>query len=259
MFILLITINLDAFGADTSPHDVGFVNRYMINTDGNNFEIILTSNFLVSSHEFSANDMMLRFDIESGLDKENIAEIIIPLDLIDGELSVLLDSKEISAKVSKTDRSSVVGIEFDGKGKHTIDIIPTRYLEIALEKSNDGGCLIATAAFGSEMAPQVQLLREIRDNTVLQTESGSAFMTGFNHFYYSFSPAVADYERESPLFKEVVKLTLIPLLTSLALLQYADIDSESEMLGYGISIILLNIGMYFVAPAVLIMKIRKRI
>jgi len=122
-----------------------------------------------------------------------------------------------------------------------------------------GGCLIATAAFGSEMAPQVQFLRELRDNTVLQTESGTSFMTGFNHFYYSFSPAVADYERENPAFKEAVKITLTPLLTSLTLLQYADIDSESEMLGYGIGVILLNIGMYFVAPAVLIMKIRNRI
>jgi hypothetical protein len=122
-----------------------------------------------------------------------------------------------------------------------------------------GGCLIATAAFGSELSPQVQFLRELRDNTVLQTESGSAFMTGFNHFYYSFSPAVADYERENPVFKETVKLALTPLLTSLTLLQYADIDSESEMLGYGIGIILLNIGMYFVAPAVLITKVRKKI
>jgi len=127
------------------------------------------------------------------------------------------------------------------------------------KEKKKGGCLIATAAFGSEMAPQVQFLREIRDNTVLQTESGSAFMTGFNQFYYSFSPAVADYERENPTFKEVVKITLTPLFTSLTLLQYADIDSESEMLGYGISVILLNIGMYFVAPAVLIMTVRKRI
>ena len=105
----------------------------------------------------------------------------------------------------------------------------------------------------------VQLLREIRDNTVLQTESGSVFMTGFNHFYYSFSPGVADYERENPAFKEAVKITLTPLLTSLALLQYADIDSESEMLGYGIGIILLNIGMYFAVPAILVMKVKKRI
>jgi len=125
------------------------------------------------------------------------------------------------------------------------------------DKKKGGGCLIATAAFGSEMAPQVQFLREIRDNTVLQTESGISFMTGFNQFYYSFSPVIADYERENPAFKEAVKITLTPLLISLFLLQYADIDSESEMLGYGIGVILLNIGMYFVAPAVLVMKIKK--
>jgi len=127
------------------------------------------------------------------------------------------------------------------------------------EVEGGGGCLIATAAFGSELSPQVQFLREIRDNTVLQTESGTSFMTGFNQFYYSFSPAIADYERENLVFKETVKLMLTPLLTSLTLLHYADIDSESEMLGYGIGVILLNIGMYFVAPAVLIMTIKKRI
>ena len=128
-----------------------------------------------------------------------------------------------------------------------------------MSKSNGGGCLIATAAFDSELAPQVQFLREIRDNTVLQTKYGSTFMTGFNQLYYSFSPTIADYERENIIFKEAVKLALVPLLTSLTLLQYADIDSESEMLGYGIGIILLNIGMYFVAPTVLITKIRKRV
>jgi len=126
------------------------------------------------------------------------------------------------------------------------------------EQQRGGGCLIATAAFGSEMAPQVQFLREIRDNTVLQTQSGSTFMTGFNQFYYSFSPAIADYERENPAFKETVKIAITPLLTSLAILNYVDINSEEEMLGYGIGVILLNIGMYFVAPAVIIFKIKNR-
>jgi len=126
------------------------------------------------------------------------------------------------------------------------------------EQQEGGGCLIATAAFGSEMAPQVQFLREIRDGTVLQTQSGSTFMTGFNQFYYSFSPAVADYERENPAFKETVKIAITPMLTSLAILNYVDIDSEEEMLGYGIGIILLNIGMYFIAPAAIIFKIRNR-
>jgi len=120
-----------------------------------------------------------------------------------------------------------------------------------------GGCLIATATFGSELAPQVQSLRELRDNTLLATSSGASFMTGFNAIYYSFSPAIADLERENPLFKETVKIAITPLLSSLSLLSYADIDSESEMLGYGISIILLNIGMYFVAPVVLIHSLRR--
>jgi hypothetical protein len=126
------------------------------------------------------------------------------------------------------------------------------------EKKSGGGCLIATAAFGSEMAPQVQFLREIRDNTVLQTESGVSFMTGFNQFYYSFSPVIADYERENPVFKELVKLTITPLLTSLTILNYVDIDTEEEMLGYGVGVILLNIGMYFIAPAAILFKIKNR-
>ena len=246
---------MDAFGVDASLRDVGFVYRYMISADGNNFEITFTANFTVLSHTFSAHDKMLQFNVDAIHEKENVAEIIIPRDLFDGEFTILLDGEEIFAQVNKTHRSSVISIVFDGNGD-TLDITATNYLGVELEKSNGGGCLIATAAFGSELDPHVQQLRELRDNTVLQTESGSVFMTGFNQFYYSFSPIIADYERENPAFKEAVKLTLTPLLTSLTLLQYVDIDSESEMLGYGISIILLNIGMYFIAPAVLITKIR---
>jgi hypothetical protein len=121
-----------------------------------------------------------------------------------------------------------------------------------------GGCLIATAAFGSELAPQVQMLREIRDNTVLSTSSGMAFMSGFNEFYYSFSPTIADWERENPTFQEAVRITITPLLTSLSILNYVDIDSEAEMLGYGISLIVLNLGMYIVAPAIVIIKLKNR-
>ncbi len=83
-------------------------------------------------------------------------------------------------------------------------------------------------------------------------------MTGFNTFYYSFSPAIADYERQNPVFKEAVKLTITPLLASLSLLNYVDLDSEESVLGYGIGIILMNIGMYFVAPAIVIFRIKNR-
>lgn len=121
-----------------------------------------------------------------------------------------------------------------------------------------GGCLIATAAYGSELAPQVQLLRELRDNTLLTTSSGSSFMTSFNAIYYSFSPIVSDLERQNPIFKEAVKITITPMLATLSILNHVNIDSEQEMLGYGIGIILLNLGMYFVFPAIVVLKIRSK-
>jgi len=121
-----------------------------------------------------------------------------------------------------------------------------------------GGCLIATATYGSELAPQVQQLRELRDNTLLNTESGTAFMSTFNDVYYSFSPIIADYERENPYFKEAVKLAITPLISSLSILNYVDMDSEESVLGYGISLIILNLGMYLGVPAIVVVGIKKR-
>ena len=125
-----------------------------------------------------------------------------------------------------------------------------------LDEEKGGGCLIATATYGSELAPQVQLLREIRDNSLLNTESGTVFMKTFNEFYYSFSPTIADYERENPVFKEAVKLAITPMISTLSLMENA--NSESEVLGIGISLIALNLGMYVGIPAVVIIGIRAK-
>ena len=137
------------------------------------------------------------------------------------------------------------------------DIIPANQISTIDEPGENGGCLIATATFGSELAPQVQQLREIRDNTLLSTASGVAFMTGFNQIYYSFSPSIADLERENPMFKEFVKITITPMLSTLSIMEYA--DSESEVVGYGIGVILMNLGMYFAAPAIVVYAIRNQI
>jgi len=131
--------------------------------------------------------------------------------------------------------------------------------EIQETNQEGGGCLIATAAFGTELSPQVQQLRELRDNYFLQTESGSSFMNGFNELYYSFSPGIADLERESPIFKEMVKIALTPMISSLSLLNYAEIDSEAEVLGYGISLIILNVGMYVIAPIGIGLIVKRKI
>lgn len=135
---------------------------------------------------------------------------------------------------------------------------------IVIEKPEDkdssvNGCLIATATFGSELSPQVQTLREIRDQMLMKTDSGRSFMVSFNQFYYSFSPTVADWERSNSVFKDLVKIIITPLISTLSVLTYLDIDSEAEMMVYGVMLIGLNLGIYFVLPTLLFLKAREKI
>jgi hypothetical protein len=195
---------------------------------------------------------------------------------IDYKVTVTRDGTAVFGPIPLTHTSIgsvTIPVEFRESGEHQITInvegilfqpIPTEtvtfttMIEAAAQPPPNGnGCLIATAAFGSELAPQVQLLREVRDNVIFSTSTGMTFMAAFNNIYYSFSPTVADWERQNPAFKQVVKATITPMLSTLSILNYVDIDSEQELLGYGIGVILLNIGMYFVIPALLIAKLRK--
>jgi hypothetical protein len=201
---------------------------------------------------------------------------------IDYTVTVVKDGENIFGPIPLTHTSPgkvKIPVEFTSSGEHQVIIemegilfqpIPVETTVFTINVGEDGssyyentseggGCLIATATFGSEMSPQVQQLRELRDNVVMQTTSGHAFMTGFNQVYYSFSPYVADFERENIVFKETVKVALTPMLTSFSILSHVPIDTEQEMLGYGIGVILLNIGMYFIAPAVLITVLRKKL
>ena len=131
--------------------------------------------------------------------------------------------------------------------------------EAVADDNEGGGCLIATAAYGTELAPQVQFLREIRDNTVMSTSSGAAFMTGFNNLYYSFSPTIADMERENPIFQEAIRLFITPMMSSLSIMTLAEDGNEAHVLGLGISVIALNLGLYLAAPAAIGFTISKRL
>lgn len=196
---------------------------------------------------------------------------------IDYKVVVTKDGNTIFGPIPLTHTSVgsvTIPVEFKEAGEHQIKVdvegilfqpIPpesvtfSTLIESAGQAGNtNGGCLVATAAYGTELAPQVQLLREIRDRVVMNTDSGLAFMDAFNSIYYLFSPTVADLERQSPAFKELVRIGITPMLSSLSILNYVEIDSEGEMLAYGIVIILLNAGVYFVAPALVIIKLRNR-
>ena len=131
--------------------------------------------------------------------------------------------------------------------------------EVQNVNEGGGGCLIATAAFGSELSTNVQMLREVRDNQILNTKVGAMFLSGFNQFYYSFSPTIADLERQSPTFKEFVKITITPLLTTLSLLNLLDINSDGEMIGLGIGILSINVGFYVGIPIFVAVKLKRHL
>ena len=81
--------------------------------------------------------------------------------------------------------------------------------------SSSPQCLIATATYGSALAPQVQFLRDFRDQKLDSTFAGYSFMTAFNLWYYSFSPAVAATIDLSPQLRSIMQILLYPLITIL--------------------------------------------
>ena len=139
----------------------------------------------------------------------------------------------------------------NGQGESAkIDLIVLQGTDnTVLPEQKPSGCLIATAAFGSELTPQVQYLRDFREHYILSTASGSAFMSAFNSVYYSFSPQVAAYEREQPWLQATVKAALYPLFGILAAAErtHAVVGGEAgAMLAGAIASSLL--GVVYLAP-----------
>jgi len=233
---------------------------FQVFSDGNPFTISAKSTSSVQAVELEEDKSILVVLHEDAT--RGFTEFTVPSNLLGLPLQMELDGVIVFPKAEKNFNSNTIYLEYE-QGFHTIRMYSISQETVVdtpsqITQDEGGGCLIATATFGTELAPQVQQLREIRDNTLLKTSSGISFMEGFNSFYYSFSPTIADWERQNPIFKEAVKVTITPLLATLSILNHVDIDSEEEMLGYGIGIILMNIGMYFVAPAAAIVVIKRK-
>ena len=251
---------------------------YKVTKIGKSHTVGTSSSSNIQSVNFIENEntllVIVNEDSVSGSTSLNI-----PTALVSPPFQVLLDNTMIVLTEEKSDSKINLDIEYLN-GVHSIRVVSTidtdtsqneQGIKSEFENQDEqpikqipvspsgpgGGCLIATATYGSELAPQVQLLRELRDNSILSTESGINFMILFNDVYYSFSPIIADYERENPIFKEMVKATITPMITSLSILNYVEMDSEESVLGYGISLIILNAMMYVGVPVLAVMRFRK--
>jgi len=124
-----------------------------------------------------------------------------------------------------------------------------------------GGCLIATAAFGSPLAPQVQFLREFRDFRIRLTFAGTEFLTVFNRFYYSFSPQVSQVLTEHESQRGIVRMLIYPLIVSLELSENLWVLTPNPEIAVVITGVLASslIGIAYFLPLVLCCLLTKRI
>lgn len=226
--------------------------KFTINEGGNIYPITIITSSNIGN--FVQESKTIQFTVD-----DNVPIMaLVPKALIQDSPQILFNNEKIEFK-KFNQNSTHYWIKFDPPASGTFFITQLPDSEPVDTLGSSGGCLIATATYGTELSPHVQSLRELRDNVVSDTDSGKSFMTGFNQFYYLFSPTIADWERQSPIFRELVKTIITPMLSTLSILDYVDMDSEQEVLGYGIGIILLNAGIYFVAPVIVIITLKQKL
>ncbi len=123
--VLLLVIVPPVFGQISDR--TGLKQDFTIETSGYDFTVEIISNFNVEDIEFSSDDKRLTLFINSGIEN-NLAEIQIPINLINGNFTFILNDQEIFPIVKMNEKISFITLEFEGTGANKLDIIGTTYL-----------------------------------------------------------------------------------------------------------------------------------
>lgn len=70
------------------------------------------------------------------------------------------------------------------------------------------GCFIATAAYGTPVAEDINVLRDVRDAYLMDSSIGLAFVDA----YYRLAPPIADVVAQNPTFAAIVRAALVPVI-----------------------------------------------
>ena len=124
--IALLFIVTPVYG-DSLSDATGLVNRLNVQTGGHTFEVKTTSNFDISTFEFDKDEKKLTLYISSGLEN-NLGEMILPQNLLGGNLTFYLNGQEYIPHVQTNENISFVTLNFTGIGDNTLDIVGTNYL-----------------------------------------------------------------------------------------------------------------------------------
>jgi hypothetical protein len=130
--ILLLTIVLffviSPVYAQLSLSDAtGLIDRLDVQTSGHVFEIKLVSNFDLTDYHFEKDQKQLVLNFESGLE-DNLAEIVIPKNLLSGNFTFYLNDQEFFPKIQSNEKINFITLNFTGLGTNVITISSTDYL-----------------------------------------------------------------------------------------------------------------------------------
>lgn len=154
-------------------------------------EVSVASNFMPGTTTTSDYDYVV--------DVENVSSAII---------AGLINDTEYAFAISSYDEATNESGLFAGEVGEGITATPKNAVGLGGITDEEGGCFIATAAFGSYQSRYVKTLREFRDKYLLTNEWGRKFVT----WYYRSSPLLADYIAKSEVLKTLVRLLLLPLI-----------------------------------------------
>jgi hypothetical protein len=99
----------------------------------------------------------------------------------------------------------------------TLAPVDAAAVPVSSSGSGGGGCFIATATYGSPLAPQVQLLREFRDRYLISSAVGRTVVG----WYYALSPSWAATIARSAVLRSIARVSLLPVLGGAALLLWS--------------------------------------
>lgn len=128
-----------------------------------------------------------------------------------------------------------------------------------------GPCIIATAAYGSPMAPEVVHMRMVRDTMIGGTPAGRILRDGFNLWYYSWSPPIAIWISTSDTLRAVFRVLLIPIVVIVNVTEFIFQHLGGGNLAAVTSFLIaafLSIGTYIALPGALLVgliQLNKRV
>ena len=126
------------------------------------------------------------------------------------------------------------------------------------------GCIIATATYGSAMAPEVSYMRHVRDNMIGSNELGKIFVTGWNAFYYSWSPTIASIISNSETLQTLTRILLVPLVViiNFTAFVFSGIAFINLSLASAVAFCVgmsLGLFVYLIMPAIFLFMISRKI